>query len=182
MRISDWSSDVCSSDLILRPAGIAEMGGSVPEIYVVCLERGLRAVLIIGAALLLARAWQIDLVAMTMQDTLATRLLRGALSAVVVVLVADLAWHVLRALIDRKLADVKAGGLPDSEETRRGARLRTLLPILRNVLFIVLMVMAALMVLSALGVEIGPLIAGAGVVGGAKIGRASWRERVCTYG
>lgn len=150
---------------MLRPPGVAGMDGGVPEIYVVCLERGLRAVLIIGAALLLARAWQIDLVAMTMQDTLATRLLRGALSAVVVVLVADLAWHVLRALIDRKLADVKAGGLPDSEETRRGARLRTLLPILRNVLFIVLMVMAALMVLSALGVEIGPLIAGAGVVG-----------------
>src|SRR3546814_9186858 len=122
MRINDWSSDVCSSDLpaalrltrrsvnhLLRPAGTAAMSGNRPELYVVCLERGLRAVLIIGAALLLARAWQIDLVAMTMQDTLATRLLRGALSAVVVVLVADLAWHVLRALIDRKLADVKAG-------------------------------------------------------------------------
>jgi moderate conductance mechanosensitive channel len=43
--------------------------------------------------------------------------------------------------------------------------LRTLLPILRNVLFVVLFVLAALMALSGLGVEIGPLIAGAGVVG-----------------
>jgi small-conductance mechanosensitive channel len=43
--------------------------------------------------------------------------------------------------------------------------LRTLLPILRNVLLVVLVTMAALMTLSAMGVEIGPLIAGAGVVG-----------------
>jgi small-conductance mechanosensitive channel len=154
---------------ILRPAGVAEMGGGVPAIYAVCLERGLRAVLIIGATLLLAKllagAWQLDLVAMTMQDTLGTRLLRGALSAVVVVLIADFAWHVLRALIDRKLAEVPSAANPDTEEARRGARLRTLLPILRNVMFVVLMVMAALMVLSALGVQIGPLIAGAGVVG-----------------
>jgi len=40
-----------------------------------------------------------------------------------------------------------------------------LLPILRNVLFIVLVVMALLMTLSSLGIDIGPLIAGAGVVG-----------------
>ena len=43
--------------------------------------------------------------------------------------------------------------------------MRTLLPILRNILFIVFLVMAALMALSAMGVQIGPLIAGAGVVG-----------------
>jgi small-conductance mechanosensitive channel len=43
--------------------------------------------------------------------------------------------------------------------------LRTLLPILRNVMFVVVFVMAVLMVLATMGVEIGPLIAGAGVVG-----------------
>jgi small-conductance mechanosensitive channel len=43
--------------------------------------------------------------------------------------------------------------------------LRTLLPILRNMLLVVVMTVAALMVLSSLGVEIGPLIAGAGVAG-----------------
>jgi small-conductance mechanosensitive channel len=43
--------------------------------------------------------------------------------------------------------------------------LRTLLPIARNVLFVVVVVIAAMMALSAMGVEIGPLIAGAGVIG-----------------
>jgi small-conductance mechanosensitive channel len=47
----------------------------------------------------------------------------------------------------------------------RRARLRTLLPIFRNILFVVIAAFAGLMALSSLGVEIGPLIAGAGVVG-----------------
>ena len=150
---------------LLRPAGMAEVSGNQPELYAVCLERGARAVLIIGAALLLAQAWQVDLVALTAQDTLATRLLRGALNAVVVVLIADFAWHVTKALIDRKLAEAQTAGLPDTDAARRKSRLRTLLPILENVLFAVLLVISALMILSALGIEIGPLIAGAGVVG-----------------
>jgi small-conductance mechanosensitive channel len=54
---------------------------------------------------------------------------------------------------------------PNTEEGRRRARMRTLLPILRNVLFIVIIVLAVLMALSAMGIQIGPLIAGAGVVG-----------------
>ena len=40
-----------------------------------------------------------------------------------------------------------------------------MLPIFRNVLFVVVVVVAAMMALSALGVEIGPLIAGASVIG-----------------
>ena len=47
----------------------------------------------------------------------------------------------------------------------RQARLRTLLPIFQNMLFATIVVITLLMVLSSLGVEIGPLIAGAGVVG-----------------
>ncbi len=149
---------------ILRPPGV-DAGAGPPSVRAVCLERGLRAALIIGAALLLAHAWQIDLVALTASDTTLTRLARGILSAIVILLLADLAWHVLRTVIDHKLADAQIQGQPNSDEARRRARARTLLPILRNVLFVILMAMAAMMALSALGVEIGPLIAGAGVVG-----------------
>jgi len=150
---------------VLRPSGAAEPGSEVKGVHVVGVERGVRALLIIGFALLLAWAWEIDLGALTASDTLGTRLLRGALSAVVIVLIADFVWQASKALIDRTLAQARDPGQPDSEEARRRARMRTLLPILRNVLLIVVIVMALLMVLSSLGVEIGPLIAGAGVVG-----------------
>src|SRR5262249_45819141 len=128
-------------------------------------ERGLRAALIVGAALFLAYVWDIDLIQLTARDTVATRLIRGALSAVVIILVADFVWRLARAFIDQKIHHAMTGNTAESDEARKRARLRTLLPILRNMLMVVVMAVAALMVLSALGVEIGPLIAGAGVAG-----------------
>ncbi len=153
-----------SVDHLLRPVeGMPE--DRAPVLAAVALERGLRALLIIGAALALAYAWDIDLIALTASDTVATRLIRGGLSAVVIVLIADFVWRLSRALIDRKLVTSKTPDKMETEEIRRQARLRTLLPILRNVLMVVIATVAALMVLAALGVEIAPLIAGAGVVG-----------------
>jgi small-conductance mechanosensitive channel len=150
---------------VLRPAGAAEQGSEAPRMSVVAIERATRGLLIIAFALLLARAWNLDLGALTASDTLVTRLGRGALNAVVIALIADFIWHAIKAVIDRTIALSQSPSQPDSEEGRRRARLRTLLPILRNVLFIVVIVMALLMVLSAVGIQIGPLIAGAGVVG-----------------
>ena len=149
---------------LLRPVeGVPE--DRAPILAAVALERGLRAALIILAALFLAYVWDIDLIQLTARDTVWTRLIRGALSAVVIVLVADFLWRLARSLIDHKIAGAMGAGAIDSEEARRRARLRTLLPILRNMLLVVVVAVAAMMVLSALGVEIGPLIAGAGVVG-----------------
>jgi small-conductance mechanosensitive channel len=150
---------------ILRPRAYGEAGDQPPSIAVACVERGVRAVFIVIAVLLLARAWDIHLVAMTQTDTLSTRALRGLMSAVIILLVADFLWHVARTAIDLKIAEVGDLGEHASDENRRRARLRTLLPILRTAVMIVLGTMAVLTALAALGVEIGPLIAGAGVVG-----------------
>jgi len=154
---------------VLRPAG-AEAAEPVPSLLAVTLERGFRALLVIGAALLIASVSGVDLSSLTMRDTLSTRLLRGAINAAIVFLVANFAWHLLRAWIDQRIATANVEGhggsdAASSDQIRRHARLRTLLPILKNVLFVVLAVMAGLIALAALGVEIGPLIAGAGVVG-----------------
>ena len=150
---------------MLRPAGAATQSTGRYRVIEVCLDRGLRALLIIGGAFLLAKAWHVDLVAMTMQDTLTTRLVRGVLKAVVIALVAEFLWHFFRAVIDAKLAGAGGPLDADDEASRRRARLRTLLPILRNILMVVIVVIAGLMILSSVGIEIAPLIAGAGVVG-----------------
>jgi small-conductance mechanosensitive channel len=150
---------------LLRPVEGAIEDRGAPILAAVALERGLRAALIILAALSLAYAWDIDLIQLTARDTVATRLIRGSLSAIVIILVADFLWRLVRALIDHKIAGAIGAADVDSEEARRRARLRTLLPILRNMLLVVVIAVAAMMVLSSLGVEIGPLIAGAGVVG-----------------
>jgi len=148
----------------LRPDEHAIPGRSA-SLATVYVGRGLRAVLILAAALFLARFWEIDVVQLTGQDTLLTRLVRGALSAVVIFLAADLLWQIMKTLIDRRLAAATGAASLEGEATAREARLRTLLPIFRMLAFVVLAVLAVMMALSALGVEIGPLIASAGIVG-----------------
>ena len=147
---------------ILRPTD----GAGAPAIAIASVERGLRVAILIGAAVLLARAWNLDLGSLAGQDTALSRLLAGAMKALIIVLIADFGWQVLKTMIDHRLGAVAiTEGAADSEEAKRGQRLRTLLPILRNIAFVVLVVIVALTALSSLGIEIGPLIAGAGVVG-----------------
>ena len=84
------------------------------------------------------------------------------------ILLAYLVWQLARTAIDRRL-EREAGpqGVSDPGEIggTGASRLRTLLPLARGSLFVVLCVMSTLTILAALGVNIGPLLAGAGVVG-----------------
>jgi small-conductance mechanosensitive channel len=79
-------------------------------------------------------------------------------------LFADLVWFVFKAMIEQRLAQVQAVGDGDSH-SGQATRLRTVLPIVRNVSFVTLAVIAVLTAMSALGVDIAPMVAGAGVVG-----------------
>ena len=164
-----------SVDHILTPPGTEDEVRGPPSVIAAAIERGARALLIIGAIWLLAWVFGVDLDTLTAGETMTTRVVRGVLNATIILLVADFAWHVIRTLIDKHIHASAAPGDGhghghggeeiDPTEASRRARMRTLLPILRNILFIVFLVMAALMALSAMGVQIAPLIAGAGVVG-----------------
>jgi moderate conductance mechanosensitive channel len=144
--------------LRLAQAAANNMFSGIPAAVV---GRSLRAALIIGAAFLLMRAFGLDVDALAAGESFWTRLLRGAVHAVAIVLVADVLWRICAALIDQKLAAVQTS----EEEGNRVARLRTLLPIVRSTVAAALIVMVVLTVLSALSIEVGPLLAGAGVVG-----------------
>jgi small-conductance mechanosensitive channel len=150
---------------LLEPPGSLRVGDGLPSVVEVSLERGLRALLIIGAAAVLAWGWGLDEHIFGKEDTLFTRLVHGALSAAIILLVADLLWQATKTAIDRKLAEAEDLGQPNTDEARRRARMRTLLPIFRNILFVVVIAVAVLMVLAAMGFEIGPLVAGLSVVG-----------------
>jgi small-conductance mechanosensitive channel len=134
-------------------------------VLAVCVERGVRAALILGAVAVLAWGWGIDLASYNDQETRVGRIADGVLSAVAIVLIAEFLWQAVKTAIDRKLAEAVDAGHPNTDEARRRARLRTLLPIFRNILFVVVAAVGAMTALSALGVQIGPLIAGAGIIG-----------------
>ena len=151
---------------ILRPYGEAGAAPASTPLAVVTLDRGLRIAFILGGALVVARALGFDLTTIGASDTAAQRITRSAINITVIALVADFAWQVARAWIDRRV-DIAASAQAGSTEAqlRHRQRLRTLLPVLRNVLLIVLVLIAALTALSTVGIDVAPLVAGAGVVG-----------------
>jgi small conductance mechanosensitive channel len=79
----------------------------------------------------------------------------------IIVLVAMLLSEVVNAMVERYLRR-RQNQWQDAE---RNVRMRTLMPLLRNAFRVLLVVMVALIVLSELGINIAPLLAGAGVVG-----------------
>ncbi len=75
-------------------------------------------------------------------------------------LAALFAWEAANAAVQRYLAR-----LTREAQAARSARLRTLLPMFRTALLVAICLVAGLIVLSEIGVNIAPLLAGAGVVG-----------------
>ena len=125
----------------------------------------MRGVLIIGALLWLAHVWSVAIGDIATQNTLVTRIMSAILTAAIVILIADFVWSFARTLIDTRIEEANSAGEVTLEEQRRRARLRTLLPILRVALFVFILTLAGMMGLASLGVQIGPLIASAGIVG-----------------
>ena len=138
-----------------EPAGRA--GG--PAAYEPIFRRAIHIVIVVAGLLLLARLWELDLFAFA-QRSLGGRIASSLLGISIVLLATYMLWEIVRTAIDRRL---------DAEGTQQddvpATRLRTVLPILRATILVTIVVMAAMSVLAALGVDILPLLAGAGVVG-----------------
>ncbi|MCP4691366.1 MAG: mechanosensitive ion channel, partial [Desulfobacterales bacterium] len=91
---------------------------------------------------------------------------RGAISVMITGLLAYVGWEYLSAIIDRKLKEEMPDDDEDMEEGGAGgSRIGTLLLLLKKTILVVIVVMVSLIALSAMGVDIGPLIAGAGIFG-----------------
>jgi len=90
-------------------------------------------------------------------------LLGSALRVAGAVAVAVVLWSMLRLVIrriERSLGQPQPGQLSVSEQ-----RTRTLVSLLRSVGWVIIFVITLFMVMSAVGLDLGPLLAGAGVVG-----------------
>ncbi len=129
-------------------------------------HRILRAIALSVAAMTLAWIW-IDAVELSAADT--ARAMQSSVAAVLTLFVAYIAWELARLGIDRHLQSVASGpklpGTDDDDEAAPGSRLQTILPMLRAAFGVLIAVVVTLIVLSHLGIDTAPLIAGAGVFG-----------------
>lgn len=140
-----------------------KLSGASP--YELIVERALRSFIFAGAAYWVVTFWGVDVIAMTFSNAEQTPFAAAIFNVVVTLLVADLLWQCVAALIDSHLKETPIDGEHRHDMTRSEARLQTLLPILRLFIMVVVWVIAIMICLSTLGVNIGPLLAGAGVVG-----------------
>jgi moderate conductance mechanosensitive channel len=107
------------------------------------------------AGLALLQAWGIE--AFTWIANFARYPAAGHAVSLVVVIVGGLVlWEFFSSTIERRLAAIDYSGR---------SRARTLLPLLRTTVLIILLTVAGLMVMSEVGLNIAPLLAGAGIAG-----------------
>ena len=116
------------------------------------------AIVYVFTALALLQVWGVD--AFGWFDTVAGRQMRGSLFATLVALVLALVlWELFSAAIERYLHSLAA------RPRAQHARIRTLLPLLRTTVAVLILVTTGLIVLAQLGINIAPFLAGAGVIG-----------------
>jgi small-conductance mechanosensitive channel len=128
--------------------------------YLPLLRRTVSALLLIIAGLALLEAWGVNSLAWFRANALGGRLAGAAGSVLAVGLVMLIVWEAANAHLERRLAR-----LARDAHTVQAARLRTLMPILRTLLVAILLAIFGLNTLSVIGVNVGPLLAGAGILG-----------------
>ncbi len=142
-------------------------GPPVEDDYAPVIIRNLRIALAVAVALVIARLWDIDM-ALVANNSLGSRAAQSLLKIGITLILAFAFWGVIKTAINRRVPREEIDPLAH-EEAEGGAgglsRVETLLPLLRKFILVVLVAMVAMICISALGVDIGPLLAGAGVIG-----------------
>ncbi|VWB57164.1 mechanosensitive ion channel protein [Burkholderia lata] len=117
------------------------------------------AIGIVTVALLL-QIWGVPIFRAFETGTIGHRLASALVTIAIAAIVALVVWEAANIAIERRLQRwTREGNL------MRAARLRTLLPMLRSLLFVMIALVVVLTGLSQLGVNVGPLLAGASIFG-----------------
>ncbi|EHM03112.1 transporter, small conductance mechanosensitive ion channel MscS family protein [Acetobacteraceae bacterium AT-5844] len=145
-----------SPDLASRYPGLEAQANR----YVPLLKGIASGVLTVIVVMVLLEAWGLGSFNWFAPGELGARLLRSALSFGFLALVAVVLWEVVNMAMQRHLER-----LSRDADAARSARLRTLLPMLRTTLAGVIILFVALNLMTQIGVNVAPLLAGAGVIG-----------------
>ncbi|ODN68603.1 mechanosensitive ion channel domain-containing protein [Methylobrevis pamukkalensis] len=168
-----WSlAAIVVGALVMRVLnGVSQNGLKVPQraraampmleqrvnLFVPALLTVLRVFIAVAVLLAVLHAWSL----IDVTDWLATGdgapLFRRFITAFIMVVVLIVAWLAATSWIEYQLN-------PNSRRAA-SARMRTLFALLRNALTVLFVTIGSMLVLSELGIDIAPLIAGAGVVG-----------------
>ncbi|GLU33859.1 mechanosensitive ion channel domain-containing protein [Trinickia caryophylli] len=128
--------------------------------YYPLLRRAISIAIVLVALDLLLSVWGIHPWQAILAKGVGKRLVSACATVGIAAVVAIVVWEAINVSIERRLGKWTAAG-----DLIRAARLRTLLPMFRTMLFIGIALVVGLTGLSEIGVNIGPLLAGASIFG-----------------
>ncbi|ERO63413.1 mechanosensitive ion channel protein [Pseudomonas piscis] len=144
-----------------RSAQSIQRSSAYKERFLSLLHALLRIVMAIAFIEILGRIWGLSLFEFAQRNTVG-RAISDSLSSIgLIFLVTWLLWVVLDTAIQEALKP------PANKRSARqpSTRVKTILPLLRNAIKIILVVICAITTMANLGINVAPLLAGAGVVG-----------------
>jgi moderate conductance mechanosensitive channel len=145
-----------SPDILQRFPGLETRANR----YLPLLRKIVSSVIAFIGFVALLEVWGVDAVVWFYGGQIGSRLLSAVATIGIAALAAAAIWETSNALMDRQVNVLSREG-----HFARAARLRTFQPMLRTVLLCVIVTVVGLTALSEIGVNVAPLLAGAGIVG-----------------
>lgn len=118
----------------------------------------MRFIVVVAILLFLLDAWHIFGLRAWLDSATGEKIIGGLVHILLIMFIAVLGWTLLASVIEHRLS------LEMDNPKHPGARERTLLTLFRNVLSIVITTITVMIILSQIGINIAPLLAGAGAL------------------
>jgi moderate conductance mechanosensitive channel len=145
-----------SPDILRRFPGLETRANR----YLPLLRKIVSSVIAFIGFVALLEVWGVDAVVWFYGGQIGSRLLSAVTTIGIAALAAAAIWEASNALMDRQLNVLSREG-----HFARAARLRTFQPMLRTALLCLIVTVVGLTALSEIGVNVAPLLAGAGIIG-----------------
>ncbi|TQF34181.1 mechanosensitive ion channel domain-containing protein [Bradyrhizobium sp. UNPA324] len=128
--------------------------------YLPLLRKIVSGVIVFIGFVAVLEVWGVDAIVWFYGGQIGSRLISAVVTIGLAVAIAAAIWEASNALLDRQINTLSRDG-----HYARAARLRTFQPMLRTALLCLIATVVGLTALSEIGVNVAPLLAGAGIVG-----------------
>lgn len=132
------------------------------------LERMVPIIVFVGAVIIGGMLWGVSIFNLGSLG-IGAKIYEAVIDIGFILVIAYFLWELARGAIDQRLSEEHPKGDDDAAMGEEGhtpaSRISTLLPLFRTTLMTIMVLVVIFVILSEMGVNVGPLIAGAGVIG-----------------
>lgn len=130
------------------------------RMYLPMLKLAVSAVIAVIAILVILQLWGLGILSWFAVTAIGQRIVGAAITIGLAAIIGLIVWEIINAALENHAERLVAQGRPG-----RAARYRTLLPMLRSTLLVIILIIVALVVLSAVGVNVTLLLGGLSIFG-----------------